>query len=328
MMNLVKYFFNQNSLKEYKENMKDFGLKTTLKKIVFKNIMLLSRYRLNLYQKFIYKFCVNFSKDIIEECNVEKNNGNIEDDINIIWTMWLQGIEKAPKLVKSCVYSQKKYAKLKKYKYIILNEDNISRYLEIPDYIIKKLKDNKISYTQFSDIVRVGVLRKYGGIWLDSTIFVTTDFDEEFYKLDFYTNKKSSYKDMNKRNISKGRWTGFFVKTKKENILFEFAWRFFISYWKEYNSLIDFYLIDYVFCIAYEKFETVRKQIDDVPDNNQKIYELNRNLNNECDMQELKSILKMSHIFKLSYKQELKENNNGKKTVYGLLTKNLNDKNE
>ena len=75
----------------------------------------------------------------------------------------------------------------KGYKLIHLNRDNISEYIDnIPDYF-----DNLLPAHQ-ADFVRVCVIRKYGGIWMDSDTLVLDSLD-------------SLFDIINKRN-------GFFIK--------------------------------------------------------------------------------------------------------------------
>ncbi len=44
--------------------------------------------------------------------------------------------------------------------------------MNIPNSIVSKWKSNVISDTHFSDIIRTELLIKYGGTWIDSTVYV------------------------------------------------------------------------------------------------------------------------------------------------------------
>lgn len=44
----------------------------------------------------------------------------------------------------------------------------------------------------FSDIVRENLLYKYGGIWMDATIYMTSPFPDTIYNYDYYTIKGAS----------------------------------------------------------------------------------------------------------------------------------------
>ena len=99
------------------------------------------------------------------------NDEKIIEKSDKIWICWFQGIENAPELVKACYNSVLKNYKDKEI--IVLTEENYEQYVDIPEYILKKWKKGYISFAHFSDILRIELLSKYGGLWLDSTIFTT-----------------------------------------------------------------------------------------------------------------------------------------------------------
>lgn len=51
----------------------------------------------------------------------------------------------------------------------------MAQYVDIPDYILQKYKQGKMTRTHLSDIVRLLLLSKYGGVWIDSTILLTNE---------------------------------------------------------------------------------------------------------------------------------------------------------
>ena len=89
---------------------------------------------------------------------------------NIIWTFW-DG--KLPPLVEKCIESWKKYNP--DYEIVILNKDNINEYLSETD--LSKMNHVNAFIQRYSDFVRVHVLAKYGGIWLDSSVICQTPLD-------------------------------------------------------------------------------------------------------------------------------------------------------
>ena len=49
----------------------------------------------------------------------------------------------------------------------------MGQYVDIPDYILQKYRAGKMTRTHFSDILRLHLLSRYGGVWIDSTILMT-----------------------------------------------------------------------------------------------------------------------------------------------------------
>ena len=80
---------------------------------------------------------------------------------HIIWQYWEQGLENAPDVVKQCVASVYKYKNGNKH--IVLDKNNISEYISIPEYIIEMNKKGIIKSAHFSDYIRTALLAKYGG---------------------------------------------------------------------------------------------------------------------------------------------------------------------
>jgi mannosyltransferase OCH1-like enzyme len=68
-------------------------------------------------------------------------------------------------VVEKCVESWKFYNP--SYKVVILNKSNCRHYI---DDDIDSIKHGKDSMARFSDYVRLCVLAKYGGFWIDASI--------------------------------------------------------------------------------------------------------------------------------------------------------------
>ena len=82
-----------------------------------------------------------------------------------IYLLWIQGWENAPILQKKVLNSWIKHNS--DWNIIKLDYNNLKEYDLNIDYIYDKNK--RISPQALSDIIRVSLLKKYGGIWADST---------------------------------------------------------------------------------------------------------------------------------------------------------------
>ena len=91
---------------------------------------------------------------------------------NIIWICWFQGIDSAPAVVKKCYRSV--CGHLKDWDVIVITAENYDQYTALPDYIIDKWKDGRINHTHFSDLLRIDLLVRHGGLWMDATVFCTS----------------------------------------------------------------------------------------------------------------------------------------------------------
>ena len=91
----------------------------------------------------------------------------------VIWFLWLQGIDNdTPKVVHECLKSWQKHHK--SWKIEVLNSNNVTDLIpEVRDY----LENEKISAQAQSDIIRIMLLEKYGGVWVDATTYCTKPLD-------------------------------------------------------------------------------------------------------------------------------------------------------
>ena len=251
-----------------------------------------------LSEKEFYEFLINYEFNI---CN-EKNS-------KIIWTLWMQGYERAPELVKCTIDSIRKFAELNGFQFILLEKDTIEKYIVFPKLIKEKMNLGIIDYTKISDILRVSLLAKYGGTWVDATIYMSKDFDSSLLLQNYYTIKTGEMADYSP-NISQNRWKGFFLSGNSS--LFGFTRDFFFEYYSRYDIAVDYLLIDYIFDLAYKYNEKIRNQMLKLEKSNPNLFWLEKNLGNEFNQGLWDSITRNTKVFKTTYKlsEEIKSNKN------------------
>jgi len=88
----------------------------------------------------------------------------------LIWMLWLQGEENAPYLVKKCIESWRNNNP--DFTIIVLNKETVNNYINLHDIVCENTK--YIAPALLSDIIRINLLNKYGGFWIDSTCFCCT----------------------------------------------------------------------------------------------------------------------------------------------------------
>lgn len=103
---------------------------------------------------------------------------------NCIWQCWLQGYDDAPDIIKTAMNTvERKNPNLRR---IIITEDNLAQYVDLPDYIKNKYERGIISRTHLSDYIRLCLLEKYGGIWVDASCYFTDCIPEEILQAPFF----------------------------------------------------------------------------------------------------------------------------------------------
>ena len=229
-----------------------------------------------------------------------KNEKNISED-SPIWMMWYQGIENAPLIVQSCVQSV--ILNRVKHPVYIIDKYNYEKYIKLPFYIKEKFNNGTFSLTHFSDIIRMGLLLKYGGYWIDSTYFINiplTKVNTNFYSL------KTRY--CFEHPFIKCLWAGNFLAVAPKSFIATYSYIAFLLYWKKYNSLIDYFLIDYIILIAYNNIPEFKNLITDLPFVNCNIFSMVNLLDSEYNKKHLQcSFNKLTRKKKLNkFKKKVK----------------------
>ncbi len=166
------------------------------------------------------------------------------DNKDTVFVMWLQGIENAPEIVRKCIDSQKRALPDKKF--VIIDSENYREYVRLPDYVISKWEKGIIGNAHFSDLIRNELLIKYGGFWIDATVFMT---DNEivsyaqrypFFMFSFY------YFGFNPEIMELNNW---FIYSCSNNNMLCLLQKMLYMYWEDYDRAINYYI--------YQIFETI-----------------------------------------------------------------------
>lgn len=110
----------------------------------------------------------------------------------VIWQYWGQGVDKdeLPELVKVCFDSVDNNAR--DFRIIRLSDETVGEYVDIPQWVMDKVKNDTMRRVFFSDLLRMILLNCYGGLWLDATVLMTSSFPKEFMTGDHFCYQRSS----------------------------------------------------------------------------------------------------------------------------------------
>lgn len=179
-----------------------------------------------------------------------------------IFSIWFQGIEQAPRIVKACWRSIRANCSRE---LVVLDNDSILNWVQLPDYVLEKWRRGLMRPAHFSDICRLDLLYRYGGYWMDATDFAPSELpkwisDEDFFVYMGGDNLKGSYAFVQ----------NCFIRARKGNFLVG-AWRdALLYYWKHENSAADYYIHQMIFrklvecnAEAASQFERMPKVVQD-----------------------------------------------------------------
>lgn len=223
-----------------------------------------------------------------------------------IWVCWLQGIESAPDIVKCCINSIRQNAEGILH---IITYENYSSYVDIEKIIIEKHEAGLISKTHFSDILRLALLYKYGGIWMDATVLLMEFGLPDFvYELPLFMYKIRTTMDEDYNDPRK--FSSWLISAQKSNPLIGMTYEFLNYYWSIEVSH-PYYLMHYVIRMLWDKYDSTDKGKLILYNCNCRI--LDKLLDKPYDMRLWESIKKEQLIQKLTYKRDFISRN----TFYG-----------
>lgn len=256
-------------------------------------------------QKKYYKTLNDFDKKF--------ENNLVHQRSNKVWVCWFQGIEQAPKLVQKCYQSL--LDNLTTHEIVLITASNLEDYVKFPSYIIKKWKNGEITNTHMTDLLRLELLIQYGGLWIDATVLCTESSDNipEYYfdsDLFLYQCLKPGRDGHSHINSS------WLISAKTNNKILMATRHLCYEYWKEHNSLIDYFLLHDFMAIVLEKYPEDWKAI--IPVCNSHPHILLLNLFEPFDIKRWSYMKQLTPFHKLTYKFSQEEANK-KNTYYNAI---------
>ena len=177
------------------------------------------------------------------------------DSERIIWQYWAQGYEDVPPLVRECLSSVEKFAA--GYTLVRLTDANLSEYIDLPEFV----QNRRHSYARahFADLLRLMLLRVYGGIWMDATILLSGPLPEPWADAGFFVFRR----DPGEPNRRYWRntyayyfsWTpGFrvnmlnsFIVARRGNRTVSELCDLLLLWWRDHDALPDYFFFQILF---------------------------------------------------------------------------------
>ncbi len=216
--------------------------------------------------------------------------------------MLVQGMENAPDVVRLCY---ERIVSLDGKKVVLIHDGNFEEYTNFPKYILEKRRLGFISPAHFSDLLRTELLVRHGGIWLDSTVYLTKNelpiFLEESWFFCYQTLKPGTHG----LSITVSSWALSSIKNNPilvsvRDILFE--------YWSDNNKLDDYFLFHHVLSAVLVTQPCLREPILEVCNGTPHL--LQSKLHQEFDQDVYDHICNQTSLHKLTHKlnEEFKNN--------------------
>lgn len=238
-----------------------------------------------MYKKALEQFDESYEKNLPHELS------------NKVWVCWFQGMENAPALVQKCYQSLKD--NLTDREITLITSENMSEYVQFPDFIMGKWKNGQITHTHMTDLLRLELLIRHGGMWVDATLLCTEKvenipsyfFDSELFFFQCLKPGRDGHSHIN---------SSWLISAKTNNRILMAVQHLCYDYWKTHDSLIDYFLLHDFMAIALEFYH--REWLNIVPRDNAAPHILLLRLFDQYDERMWNSIKEQTPFHKLTYK--------------------------
>ncbi|MDP1369840.1 capsular polysaccharide synthesis protein [Acinetobacter lwoffii] len=241
------------------------------------------------------KKIAQFVSDVLPICKktVESYTSSLCES-NYVFVYWGQGISNAPEVVKKCINSI--ITNTKDLNLIILDDNNILNYIDIPKNILNKFKNNEMNHAHYSDILRLLLLKKFGGCWIDATCFLNSQLNLEIPKI---LGNSEFFAFM----YEKPMISNWFLVAKKNSYIVDLMLSSLLEYWNSYLDLKYYFCFHAIFYSLYIKDEKFKKILDQSMYISTKIpHKFQFVMMDNFDKKKSEEILNGCFIHKLTYK--------------------------
>lgn len=179
---------------------------------------------------------------------------SIRQENRPIWFCWMQGMDEAPDLVKACYASIRR--NIQDRRIVVIEEKNWRRYVDLPQDILEKYEKGYIPHAHFSDLLRLQILIKYGGTWIDSTVLLSDFLSNkvlegkmsEILEADLFFPQYVSAKTNSFSGIS-----NWFISANANNRYLLMIRDMLYMYWRDYDCVVQYHVFHFFFALIARK---------------------------------------------------------------------------
>lgn len=256
--------------------------------------------------------------------NNTKSNQPVEK--YYVWVYWGQGENQMPPLVKACYRQLTYYNSDVK----LVTNHNLSEYIDLPVEIYKRVQKGEIGWANYSDIIRNTLLARYGGLWLDATVWVSGKIPFDILQRMPLFSANSDQQEKSGRDVRfwssfEWNWSSWCLWAREaNNVFFCFVSEMLQAIALKEKIWPDYVIQDYLFYYACRYIPGVKQ------DMNRMIYHtphkdsLALMMNDPFDEKRYLSMIKDNFVFKLRYRTPWQEYTpRREQTFYGRILEGI-----
>jgi tetratricopeptide (TPR) repeat protein len=207
-----------------------------------------------------------------------------------VWVYWAQGIANAPPVVRRCHQELMRHHAADEV--VVLDDKLVPEYVEIPEVARRRTKGDR---TKFSDVLRLELLSRYGGVWLDATCFVRRPLPDVLPKL--LTSGFFAFR------YRRARIASWLLASEPNHPVVALTREAQYVYWERFGRPFDYYLLHHLFESLYYVADEFRESFEPTPRRGARpSLRFARVMNQPYDAARYERILDRCFVHKLTYK--------------------------
>lgn len=212
-----------------------------------------------------------------------------------IWMFWSSGEESAPPIARKCIASIRE--NLPDREVVVLSEETYRDYVTFPSFIQEKIDRGEMMKAHMADLLRLELLIRYGGTWIDATVFCPGG-KIPAYMLDsdlfLFQDLKPGF-DGHCQRIS-----NWMITARAGNPVLKLTRALLYEYWREHRKCEDYFIFHHFFEMAIDAYPEEWARV--IPFSNAAPHILLLRLFEPYDDAVWEAVREMTPFHKLSYK--------------------------
>lgn len=145
------------------------------------------------------------------------------------------------------------------YELRIVTMENFAQWTELPDWLVEKYRRGIIPPALFSDVMRLDLLVRHGGTWMDATV-LCTGFPTERRQQQWTQIEASElclfryYRRGQKEPVDLSNW---FISARPGHAVLAIVRDMLMDYWSRYDCTVDYYICHLFLGAVLQRFPLI-----------------------------------------------------------------------
>lgn len=183
-----------------------------------------------------------------------------------IWVCWLQGEREMPENLKPYIATIQKNRGA--HPLYFLDLPDAQSLVEIPQIILESVENGRISRAHLADYIRICILEKFGGIWLDTTIILDSPLPDSIFDYPFWSVKNLDFFPYSPVIPGGLQWQIYAIASCRDALFYKALRRLFEFYVRSETGKINYFFVYYLSEILRERVPILREEYAQVKPNN------------------------------------------------------------